>query len=450
MDRLAAQYRFWTANASEITDTEWVEAALNGDRDSAAYILRECCRRLPDLAKHPVVQLLAGLGLGEIPLNQLQKQDLVKDVMKNFRAKIHRDEAYENFLKDNQSILRDDFFCHLESCFKRAVEQYDRPKRRRAKWLAIAFHLAWAKKDAEGKSDNQERNADITQSMQFIIDAYNNGSLQNGVQRFAAGDSGILPRSIERVIKLSGYVGGGPYITDCRGRLAAFIPDLINKLQSTVTTNDKADHRPRNIASCIYMECMKAKEAHLLTVITDLETDNHLGRHDEEIKRLQEYVGVLASYGAKERGEGNKGTGADGLEKVYSKDQHRLPAPQKHNHSNLEVETTLLPWPVAEAYALIEDDTVVAAPDTRKRLQQLERKTLAVCKEIPGCVDAKFVTQLYWHGYKYLDDEGCEKELVSSFHPPLWGRYKKALELTIASMVEAAKSTSTIDGADRL
>ena len=367
MDRLAAQYRFWTANASEITDTEWVEAALNGDRDSAAYILRECCRRLSDQAKHPVVQLLAGLGLGEIPLNQLQKQDLVKDVMKNFRAKFHRDEAYENFLKDNRSNLRDDFFCHLESCFKRAVEQYDRPKRRRAKWLAIAFHLAWAKKDAEGKSDNQERNADITQSMQFIIDAYNNGSLLNGVERFVAGDSGRLPRSIERVIKLSGYVGGGPGITDCRGRLAAFIPDLISKLESTITTNDKADHRPRNIASCIYMECMKAKKAHLLKIIKALETDNDLGSNDEEIKRLRKYAEALASYGAIERGEGNKGTGIDGLEKVYSQNKHRLPAPDNKRikpktQEQLDAEYwLLLQTPIiGEAVRLIDS---MASPD---------------------------------------------------------------------------------------
>ncbi len=324
---LAAQYRFWTADASEITDAEWVEAALNGDRDSAAYILRECCRRLPNQAKHPVVQLLAGLGLGEVQLNELQKQDLVKDVMKNFRAKIHRNEAYTSFLTDNRSSLGDDYFYHLVSCFRRAVDQYVRPKRRRAKWLAIAFYLAWDKEHAKGQSDLQERNADATQSIHFIVIAYLNGSLLNGVERFVAGDRQVLPKSIERVIKLSGYMDGGPYVAECRGPLAAFISDVINKIEKTVNTNDKEDHRPRKIASRIYVECVTAKKAHLLKVIKALETDNHLGSNDEEITRLQKYAEALASYGAIERGEGNKGTGVDGLEKVYSRNMHRLPAP---------------------------------------------------------------------------------------------------------------------------
>lgn len=101
MDSVAAQYRFWTSDVSEITDAEWVEAALNGDRDSARYILLQVCLRLRHRAKHPVIQLLGGLAFGEIPLQELQKQELVKDVL--------RPMVPENFLRDNRTELGDDF-----------------------------------------------------------------------------------------------------------------------------------------------------------------------------------------------------------------------------------------------------------------------------------------------------------------------------------------------------
>jgi len=365
MDSLAAQYRFYTTDVSKITDAMRVKAALNGDADSARDILQKCCQRLPDQVKHPVVQLLAELSREGISLKKLQKQKLVKDILRN--------NDYKKFLENNRSKLGEEFYKYLVTCIGRTIEEYLRPrrpnntKRRREKWLAIGFNLAWAKNNAKGQSDLQERNADITQSMQLIINDYNNGSLQNGVQRFVAGDSDILPRSIERVIKLSGYVGGGPHITDCRGRLAAFILDVINKLESTVTTNDKEDHRPRKIASCIYIECVKAKKSHLLKVIKDLEADNHLDRHDEEIKWLRKYVKDLASYGAKPRGKGNKGTGVDGLEKVYSQEIHRLPAPDRRRNKpktqeHLEAEYwLLLETPViGEAVRLID---AIHSPD---------------------------------------------------------------------------------------
>lgn len=121
MDSVAAQFHFWTSDVSEITDAEWVEAALNGDRDSARYILLQVCLRLRHRAKHPVIQLLGGLAFGEIPLQELQKQELVKDVL--------RPMVPENFLRDNRTELGDDFFHYIETCFKRTIKEYVRPRR---------------------------------------------------------------------------------------------------------------------------------------------------------------------------------------------------------------------------------------------------------------------------------------------------------------------------------
>ena len=172
MEQLGAQYRLWTTDASKITDAECVKSALRGDKKMAADILLESYRRMYIRAckyeyQHPVVKLLGDLAFGEIPLNVLQKQKSLGAVMENFRANMHRHDDYKNFLQDNSSILGDDFLQYLQVCFAQAVDEYCRPrlpekKRRRKNWLAIGFNLAWAKKDAEGKSEHLEGNPDIT------------------------------------------------------------------------------------------------------------------------------------------------------------------------------------------------------------------------------------------------------------------------------------------------
>ena len=48
MSELAAQFRFWTADASKITDAMLVKAALNGDKESALLILQLCYLRTFD------------------------------------------------------------------------------------------------------------------------------------------------------------------------------------------------------------------------------------------------------------------------------------------------------------------------------------------------------------------------------------------------------------------
>ena len=133
MSELAAQYRFWTADLSGISDADWVKSALRGDKESARGILiksywRMYIRAFKHECQRPVIKLLGDLAFGEIPLDVLQKQKSVKAVMRNFRAKIHPQGGYRKYLKKYDSILGGEFLTYLEDCFDRAVKEYRRPR----------------------------------------------------------------------------------------------------------------------------------------------------------------------------------------------------------------------------------------------------------------------------------------------------------------------------------
>ena len=267
---LAAQFRFWTADLSGISDADWVKAALRGDKESARGILIKSYWRMYIRAfKHdcqpPVIKLLGDLAFGEIPLNVLQKQKPVKAVMRNFRAKIHQRDDYRKFLKEYDSILGDEFLTYLENCFDRAVKEYRRPRlpdkmRRRKNWLAIGFNLAWAKDNAEGQSENLERNSDITQSVYLLIEQYDkkHGNLRSGINRVLNGESDALPGSIDRLIKLKGFIDGGPYITHYRKVIARLARRTIFRFETAEQGSRNADHRKLQIASHIFAGCSKA------------------------------------------------------------------------------------------------------------------------------------------------------------------------------------------------
>lgn len=120
---------------------------------------------------------------------------------------------------------------------------------------------------------------------------------------------------------------------------------------------------------------------------------------------------------------------------------------REHMDQILDLEKRILhPQTVNEALELIEDEAVVALPETRQRLKQLEKETLVVCREmlkIESSADdegevanddsnfAEKITKLYWHGTTCVDDDGNEQEDVSGFYPPLWERHANALEQVV-------------------
>lgn len=94
----------------------------------------------------------------------------------------------------------------------------------------------------------------------------------------------------------------------------------------------------------------------------------------------------------------------------------------------------LMPPPMREALDLINDLSKAALPETPKLLMKLEKETLAelIAENVKSGISddtyPAFLTKLYWHGYKYVDDEGKEREVVSCMHPPLWNRFYSALK----------------------
>ena len=230
---LAAQFRFWTAGLSGISDADWVKAALRGDKESALLILQLCYLRTFDKGAEKqdvIVRILYELTADDMPLNELQNSQLWNKEIKN--------NSHEIFLAANRLKLGDAFHGYLKRCFEMAKEEYGRPqfeqKRRRKNWLAIGFNLAWRKDNAEGQSENLERNSDITQSVYLLIEQYDkkHGNLRSGINRFLNGESDALPGSIDRLIKLKGFIDGGPYIDHYRKVIARLARRTIKRFES--------------------------------------------------------------------------------------------------------------------------------------------------------------------------------------------------------------------------
>ena len=408
---LAAQFRFWTADLSGISDAMLVKAALNGDKESARGILiksywRMYIRAFKHECQRPVIKLLGDLAFDEIPLDVLQKQKSVKAVMRNFRAKLHQQGSHRKFLKEYDSVLGDEFLTYLEDCFDRAVKEYRRPRlpdkmRRRSKWLAIGFNLAWAKDNAEGQSENLERNSDITQSVYLLIEQYDkkHGNLRSGINRFLNSESDALPGSIDRLIKMKGFIDGGPYIDHYRKVIARLARRTIFRFETAEQGSRNADHRKLQIASHIFAGCSKACKKHLSRILADIATGNTSacsGNVEDEIVRINERIAILNNYGAESRGVGNKGTGPDGIAKIYSRCQHRLPAPNRRRNrpktrEQLEAEYwLLLQMPViGEAVRLVDS---ISSPDdcddVLDQLNALRSKTPSGTEHLwPGLID---------------------------------------------------------------
>ena len=350
---LAAQFRFWTADLSGISDAMLVKAALNGDKESARGILiksywRMYIRAFKHECQRPVIKLLGDLAFDEIPLDVLQKQKSVKAVMRNFRAKLHQQGSHRKFLKEYDSVLGDEFLTYLEDCFDRAVKEYRRPRlpdkmRRRSKWLAIGFNLAWAKDNAEGQSENLERNSDITQSVYLLIEQYDkkHGNLRSGINRFLNSESDALPGSIDRLIKMKGFIDGGPYIDHYRKVIARLARRTIFRFETAEQGSRNADHRKLQIASHIFAGCSKACKKHLSRILADIATGNTSacsGNVEDEIVRINERIAILSSYGAESRGLWNKGTGPAGIAKIYSANR------SKFENVNLERHIPISRW----------------------------------------------------------------------------------------------------------
>ena len=369
---LAAQFRFWTADLSGISDAMLVKAALNGDKESARDILQRCYWRMYIRAfkheyQHLVIKLLGDLAFDEIPLNVLQKQKSVKTVMRNFRAKIHPQGGYRKYLKKYDSILGDEFLTYLEDCFDRAVKEYWRPRlpdkmRRRKNWLAIGFNLAWAKDNAEGQSENLERNSDITQSVYLLIEQYDkkHGNLRSGINRFLNGESDALPGSIDRLIKLKGFIDGGPYIDHYRKVIARLARRTIFRFETAEQGSRNADHRKLQIASHIFAGCSKACKKHLSRILADIVTGNTSacsGNVEDEIVRINERLATLNSYGAEPVGKGKKGTGPTGIAKIYSANRSKFENVnlERASHSDIAMDELLKITPViGDAIRLID------------------------------------------------------------------------------------------------
>ena len=373
MSELAAQFRFWTADASKITDAMiGLRPHFNGDKESARGILiksywRMYIRAFKHECQRPVIKLLGDLAFGEIPLDVLQKQKSVKAVMRNFRAKLHQQGSHRTFLKEYDSVLGDEFLTYLEDWFDRAVKEYRRPRlpdkmRRRSKWLAIGFNLAWAKDNAEGQSENLERNSDITQSVYLLIEQYDkkHGNLRSGINRFLNGDTDVLPGSIDRLIKLKGYVSGGPYITHYRKVIARLARRTIFRFETAEQGSRFADHRKLQIASHIFAGCSKACKKHLSRILADIvagDTSACAGNVEDEIVRINDRIAILNSYGGDSRGVGNKGTGPAGIAKIYSANRSKFENVnlERASHSDIAMDELLKMTPVAaDAVRLID------------------------------------------------------------------------------------------------
>ena len=126
------------------------------------------------------------------------------------------------------------------------------------------------------------------------------------------------------------------------------------------------------------------------------DTSACLGNVEDEIVRINERIAILSSYGAESRGVGNKGTGPDGIAKIYSRCQHRLPAPNRRRNrpktrEQLEAEYwLLLQMPViGEAVRLVDS---ISSPDdcddVLDQLNALRSKTPSGTEHLwPGLID---------------------------------------------------------------
>lgn len=394
MDSVAAQFRFWTTNVGALTDEDFVAAVpTDGEGASAKHILGDAYMRtyssaFVDRHQPPVVRLLGHLYFNDIPLSKLQKSKLVKEVFGAGSAKelVRRENRgiYKQFLDDNKALLGDVYFEYFMECFNRAFDEYTRPaepgKRRRPNWLAVGFNLAWKKSEAKGKSDLHERNADLTQSMHLLVVDYMTGVLKRSVERFACGQSQLLPKSVDRLLRLKGYVGGGPYVDDSRKVIAQRIPAIIEDIESWPRTNTRRDELPAAIASHIFVEATKLADAHIRRIIDDLGSppfDRDATEVDAEIERLKQRRENLATYGAKPRGKGNKGIGPGGVKDVYEQNIDKF----LNAHIAAETRPDLVAAEVikiapiiCEAVALIESAEFGTAAFWKK-LDALEKQT---------------------------------------------------------------------------
>ena len=373
---LAAQFRFWTADASKITDAMLVKAALNGDKESALLILQLCYLRTFDKGAEKqdvIVRILYELTADDMPLNELQNSQLWNKEIKS--------NSHEIFLAANRLKLGDAFHGYLKPCFEMAKEEYGRPqfeqKRRRKNWLAIGFNLAWRKDNAEGQSENLERNSDITQSVYLLIEQYDkkHGNLRSGINRFLNGESDALPGSIDRLIKLKGFIDGGPYIDHYRKVIARLARRTIFRFETAEQGSRNADHRKLQIASHIFAGCSKACKKHLSRILADItagDTSACAGNVEDEIVRINDRIAILNSYGGDSRGVGNKGTGPAGITKIYSANKSKFENVnlERASHSDIAMDELLKMTPAA-ADAVRLTDSMQSSDDCDAVLAKL-------------------------------------------------------------------------------
>ena len=81
----------------------------------------------------------------------------------------------------------------------------------------------------------------------------------------------------------------------------------------------------------------------------------------------------------------------------------------------------LYPEAVNEALDLIEDEAVVALPETSKRLKELEKATKLEEERFMTVYATRNLHKMYWHGLKGQ----------TAFYPPLWDRYFSALKRVV-------------------
>lgn len=301
---LSDQYRFMTVDISRITDKERADSALAGDTDEARLILHLCClqtKKGSSGVQCAVRELLYSLATNEIPIQELQKSSVVKQAL--------RMHVPEKWLLENKAQLGSYFHAYLSNCFLKTIDEYNYPsrKRRRKKWLAIGFNLIWRKDNAAGKSRNVERDADMTQSVHLLLVDYKRGRLVGRAQRFLNKEVDTLSASVERLISLKGFILGGPFVDEFRLQVANSIVSIAERFEQP---RQERDHWRYELVSQVYVECSKACRDHLVRILEE-------SNDPAEIKRLNERIRNLASYGALPVGVGNKGTGPDGIQKVY-------------------------------------------------------------------------------------------------------------------------------------
>ena len=121
-DQIAEQFLFWTTDLDSITEEMRVEAAEKNDPNAARRILWNCHQQTCDAdakVHHSVVLLLHELATGEMPLNELQKSEVVRQAL--------RMDVPERWLRENKTKLGNASHAYLDRCFKRTISEYNRP-----------------------------------------------------------------------------------------------------------------------------------------------------------------------------------------------------------------------------------------------------------------------------------------------------------------------------------